>query len=65
MIFRRASLAKEITDLETRIERLENVLKHHQFVMDRIGKYVESDIASPWLPSAQRLVEVIKSIPKI
>ncbi len=48
-----------------RIARLERMAHQHQKVMSLIAKYVESDIASPWMASARELVKVINDIPKI
>jgi hypothetical protein len=51
--------------LECRLQNLEAITKAHQEVLDDIAKYVEADIAAPWMPSAKNLVWKIKSIPRI
>ena len=65
LFFTHPERSRENTDLETRIERLEGVVRHQQEIMDDIAKYVESDIATPWMTTAKNLVWRIKSIPKI
>ena len=62
------SRSKEIDQINAcieRIARLERTVHQHQMVMTLIARYVESDIASPWMASARELVKVINDIPKI
>ena len=62
------SRSKEIDQINAlieRIARLERLVHQHQMVMTLISRYVESDIASPWMASARELVRVINDIPKI
>ena len=62
------SRSKEVDQINAcieRIARLERTVHQHQTVMTLIARYVESDIASPWMASARELVRVINDIPKI
>jgi hypothetical protein len=51
--------------IEHRLQNLEAIAKAHQEVLDDIAKYVEADIAAPWMPSAKNLVWKIKAIQRI
>ncbi len=62
------SQSKEVDQINAcieRIARLERTVRQHQQVIERIGKYVKSDIDTPWMQSAKELVAVINDIPKV
>ncbi len=61
----RSDEAAHINACIERIARLERLVHQHQKVIDRIGRYVQSDIDTPWMPAACELVETINNIPKI
>ncbi len=68
MFFFSRSRSKETEHINAcieRIARLERTVHQHQAVIERIGKYVKSDIDAPWMTSAKELVAVINDIPKI
>ena len=62
------SRSKEVDQINALIERVARLERHvyqHQIAMESLAKYIEADIAAPWMPSAKKLVEIIHDIPLI